>query len=593
MEKKSDYRRVGLVGQGQFGKVYGGINRYTGELVALKELNADQISTRQFLSEVNILLTLQHPHIVSCLGVEYQNEKRYLISEYCDSGTLRTFIDKKFNLSIEQKLKLIIDILNGLDYIHNNDIIHRDLKPDNILLSLTDQGWTAKISDFGIAKMNDQESDYNSFNIGYTGSPAYMAPEQFYGKCSCASDIYAIGIICWELFTNVRPFLGTPIEIMKGHLNKTLDMPEEIPVSMRNIIAKALAKLPQNRFVQAQQMRWAILEATLSLSSQNKQLYVQIPQQKLKYKLIDKREIENNICFLKMSHYYIYQCSKNSLTVDHYYIEPKTITINQKHYGTYQLDSLCLIVDLQCSKRGCIIATRNLSKYSHYSLFHFQQSLVKILEWYTKHFVYAYSQNLQWFAGSRVINFDEGFALTNLSSSTIVKRFVGDFIPEQVISIDNRHGVVIYKQGDLNPRHTYFRFFNRRGDWYDTYVIPTQVNKVINHHDRKNTFLTREKNTNNLLLINFYPYSLRRLPLNFRADFYLATKGGFICASEEGHVAFLDLSGKYLGEIHLESHLIAIASIKIKQFIVILKREDKQFRAFYQVDLPESDLSVD
>ena len=135
MEKKSDYRRVGLVGQGQFGKVYGGINRYTGELVALKELNADEISTRQFLSEVNILLTLQHPHIVSCLGVEYQNQKRYLMSEYCDGGTLRTFIDQKFDLSIEQKLKLIIDILNGLDYIHNNDIIHRDLKPDNILLS--------------------------------------------------------------------------------------------------------------------------------------------------------------------------------------------------------------------------------------------------------------------------------------------------------------------------------------------------------------------------------------------------------------------------------------------------------------------------
>ena len=310
MVKNSDYRRIGLVGQGQFGKVYGGIHQHTGELVALKQLNTEQISTRQFLSEIHILFTLQHPHIVSSFGLEHQEQNRYLISEYCESGTLRTFIDSQYHISIEQKLKLILDILDGLSYIHSENVIHRDLKPDNILLSFAPEGWNAKISDFGIATIQDSPSNTNTVHIGYTGSPAYMAPEQFYGKCTTASDIYAMGIILWELVTNARPFLGSPAEIMKGHLNQKLPIPEQVPKVLHPIIHKALEKLPQHRFSTATQMRSAILEATLNLSTYNNQLYVHIPRTELNYHLIDEREIDKEISFVAMNHYCIYQCTK-------------------------------------------------------------------------------------------------------------------------------------------------------------------------------------------------------------------------------------------------------------------------------------------
>ena len=587
MVKNSDYHKIGLVGQGQFGKVYGGIHRHTGELVALKQLNTEQISTRQFLAEIHILFTLQHPNIVSSFALEHEDNNRYLISEYCEGGTLRTLIDSQYNISIEQKLKLIIDILDGLSYIHSENVIHRDLKPDNILLSFTSQGWDAKISDFGIAKIYNSKTDPSALQIGYTGSPAYMAPEQFYGKCTTASDIYAMGIILLELIANDRPFLGTPAEILKGHLNKTLQIPKEVPDCLYPIIKRSLEKLPQHRFATAKQMRSAILEATLNLSTYNDQLYVHIPKQELNYHLIDERKIDKDIRFLAMNHYCIYQCTKNQLIIDQYYFNTKTKTLNHKRNGIYGFNYQ--IIKLQRHGYGCILTARSVSEDNLYFQLHVQDNVEKKYSWYTSHLASDYCRNWQWCAVNQVVGLDEGFSIIDLSTDdNEIKVFISDFLTQQVLYIDSHHGVVIYQQEELNPEFTYFRFFNRRGNWNETYIIPTQITKVLTHDDRPYFFITREKNTNHLLLIDFKPYSIRRLPLNFRADFYLATKGGFICASEQGHIAFLDLSGQYLGEINLQFPLIAIASYTIKQFIVILKQEQELVRLFFQVEIDES-----
>ena len=85
-----------------------------------------------------------------------------------------------------------------------------------------------------------------------------------------------------------------------------------------------------------------------------------------------------------------------------------------------------------------------------------------------------------------------------------------------------------------------------------------------------------------------YPFSLRRLPLSFRADFYLPSNNGFICASDEGCIAFLDLLGNYLGEINLDCYIIAIAPIEDDQFVVVVENEGKKMRQFYQVELAVS-----
>ena len=584
MLHKSDYRKIGLVGEGQFGKVYGAVNCGTGELVALKELNPENISTKQFLKEIRLLTITQHPNVLSFYGIEHKQQKRYLITEYCEAGTLRDLLNQnKFVISIECKLRIIIDILDGLNCIHQKDIIHRDLKPENILLSLTNEGWLPKISDFGVAKIQSEDIVANSSNMGDTGSPVYMAPEQFYGKFSPQSDLYAMGIILFEMLTGDRPFEGTPSEIMLGHLNQPPTIPETIPDVLKIILKKALEKLSRNRFRTAEEMRAEILKATLNLSEYNQSLYTQIPYQDLDYQLMDSQQVESNIYNLAVNDTQIYQIAKHKLVVETINLDPETEKISCQQHNPYQLNDE--IIDLQLGENGCKLIIRSSKNPHKYSLWYGQKKPEKLIEWQSNFFAYAVSDNVSWLAINHHKKDDQGFELINLQNLEPIKQLIIDFLPRQIISLDNNHGLVIYAQNNLNSQETYFRFFNRRGDWYDTYIVGSSIHKVIHHPDSRNLFLTREKHTNYLLLINFAPFSIRRLALNFRADFYCSSKGGFICASEQGNIAFLDLCGDYLGEININESILAIAPLKEDQFVVLIEQDGKKIRQFYRVDL--------
>ena len=174
---RSKYKVLGIIGQGQFGRVFAAVHRSTGELVALKELNKEQSSTSKFLTELFFQVSLSNDYIVAYKGLEHAKNNRYLVMDYCEGGTLRNLIDSSAKLSLLHSLQLVINILSGLEYVHANSIIHRDIKPENILLNLNNNGWTARISDFGIAKL---EHDKRARSTGDTGSIAYMAPEQFF-----------------------------------------------------------------------------------------------------------------------------------------------------------------------------------------------------------------------------------------------------------------------------------------------------------------------------------------------------------------------------------------------------------------------------
>ena len=250
--QQSKYHSLELVGRGQFGTVFAAFNRQTGNLVALKQLDQHQLSTSKFLRELNFLVTLDHPNIVACQAIEHYQNHRYLVMDYCEGGTLRNLIDDSRKLSYVQSLQLVIDILSGLKYAHSKGIIHRDIKPENILLHLGDRGWMARISDFGIAKLH-QEVDKNE-DLGQTGSPAYMAPEQFYGHYSYSCDLYGVGIILFELIVGKRPFSGMPKDLAIAHLNQPPVIPETVPFILRSILAKSLQKLPSRRFTDAEQM---------------------------------------------------------------------------------------------------------------------------------------------------------------------------------------------------------------------------------------------------------------------------------------------------------------------------------------------------
>lgn len=249
--KPSKFRLLGLVGQGQFGQVFCAVHRQTGQLVALKNLEPERFPTHKFLRELRFLLSLQHPNIVTCRALEHTQTGRYLVMDYCEGGTLRSLMTDDIELHLSQSISLVIDILAGLEHAHSRGIVHCDIKPENILLSLQPTGWAARISDFGIARLSQEMSDSE---FGNTGSPAYMAPERFYGQYSPKSDLYSVGVLLFELLAGTRPFSGLPAALMSAHLSAPLILPDSIPDVWRPILIKSLQKLPARRFQSAAEM---------------------------------------------------------------------------------------------------------------------------------------------------------------------------------------------------------------------------------------------------------------------------------------------------------------------------------------------------
>jgi hypothetical protein len=260
--QRSKYRLLGLVGQGQFGRVYCASHRTKGYIVALKELDKLRFPTHKFLREMRFLVSLQHPNIVTLYALEHTRTGRYLVMDYCEGGTLRSLMEDEVRLQPLQALKLVADTLAGLDHAHSRGIIHCDIKPENILLTLTPQGWTARISDFGIARL---KQDLANADMGNTGSPAYMAPERFYGEYSHASDLYAVGIFLFELLVGYRPFSGVPVELMSAHMNQAVAIPDTVPAALKPLILRALQKIPARRFRSAADMLAAVQTAAAQL----------------------------------------------------------------------------------------------------------------------------------------------------------------------------------------------------------------------------------------------------------------------------------------------------------------------------------------
>ena len=266
---QSKYEILHCLGQGQYGRVFCAAHRETGKLVALKELDRKKFPTRMFLRELGFLVTLHHPNIVSCRGLEYSQTGRFLVMDYCQGGNLRDLIESKDKLDPILSLELITDILSGLEYARDRNIVHRDLKPENILLESEESGYITRIADFGIARLGG-EADATQIDSGDSGSPAYMAPEQFYGRYSHASDLYAVGVMLYELLVGDRPFLGTFSDLRNSHLNQTVELPHSIPFLLRSTISKALQKLPQRRFKSAAEMLKSIELAQIVLKSGSK-----------------------------------------------------------------------------------------------------------------------------------------------------------------------------------------------------------------------------------------------------------------------------------------------------------------------------------
>jgi eukaryotic-like serine/threonine-protein kinase len=250
--RRSKYRILGKVGQGQYAPVFCGFDRQAQRLVAMKRIDVQRFPTQRFLHELHLLTRLQHPNIVQFHTIDYSDQGRHLITDYCAGGTLRDLMESGVPLRLTEVLQLVIDILRGLVHAHEVGIVHCDLKPENILLVPEAAGWTAQIGDFGVSRLVEPGAERH--NDDPFGSPAYRAPECHYHHYSFASDQYAVGVLLFELLVGDRPFSGTPGALMNAHLNQKLALPDAIPFSLRSIITTALQKLPKRRFASTEAM---------------------------------------------------------------------------------------------------------------------------------------------------------------------------------------------------------------------------------------------------------------------------------------------------------------------------------------------------
>jgi serine/threonine-protein kinase len=231
-----------IIGQGSFGRVFRAVDIATSTPVALKEFVRESGKTDSFLREVGILFELKHPHVIACESLTMSGRFRYIVCEYMEGGSLRDLLESS-RAGLLQMLEILREVAVGVAYAHERNVIHRDLKPENILLTRRGGELHAKVSDFGISTLGTSLGTRS-----WIGSPAYMAPEQFYDAYDQRVDVYALGVIAFEIICGRRPFRGTPAQLMAAHIRKEPEFPAWLPRMTLRFLRKALAKKPEKRF---------------------------------------------------------------------------------------------------------------------------------------------------------------------------------------------------------------------------------------------------------------------------------------------------------------------------------------------------------
>ncbi len=247
------YRVLEEIASGSSGRVYRAEDpKHKNMLVAIKLLHSASLSSEQerdhFLQEARFLTLLKHPNILPVLDVGIEKNLPYIVTEFAPNGSLLDYLKKLAPrpLPASEALSIVLQVGQALQYAHSQNIIHRDLKPANILFSANG---TAMLADFGITTMLANNMQYGTV----TGTPSYMAPEQFRGTISKEGDQYALGCITYELVTGRRPFSAADFFTLgTKHMSETPIPPTQLNMllsrSLEQVIFKAMAKKRNERY---------------------------------------------------------------------------------------------------------------------------------------------------------------------------------------------------------------------------------------------------------------------------------------------------------------------------------------------------------
>lgn len=262
-----DYTIEALVARGGYAEVFRGVSKRDGESVAIKvlhpELSGSGMAVARFLREAEVLARLDHPNIVKILVAGEVATRPYIVMEWLSGHTLADELERRGRFSLDELLGVLEDVCSALMTAHAAGVVHRDIKPSNIMVVPDGDWFQSKLVDFGIARLVGDGHGSEGGRLGLTatgtviGTPTYMAPEQLLGqKVDEKSDIYAIGIIAFELLVGRPPFLADgQMDTSEQHLfvpAPRVSSVVPVPAAVDAAIARCLAKRPADRFATVQ-----------------------------------------------------------------------------------------------------------------------------------------------------------------------------------------------------------------------------------------------------------------------------------------------------------------------------------------------------
>ncbi len=276
-KKIGRYEVTSVMGQGAMGTVYKAVDPLIERVVAIKTINLElSIDERaefeeRFYREAKSAGRLNHPNIVTIYDVGETDEAAYIAMEYLEGESLREMLDSGVVLPIQRICSIAAQVASALDYAHENGVVHRDIKPANIMIS---RNRDVKLMDFGIALIPTGSRTQAGTVLG---SPKYMAPEQVTGKAADGrADIFSLGAVLYEMLTGSTPFNGDNLTaIMYKILNDPPEMPSalnaRVPRELDRIVARALAKRPEDRYQTAKEFAKDLKHYEAQISRETRQ----------------------------------------------------------------------------------------------------------------------------------------------------------------------------------------------------------------------------------------------------------------------------------------------------------------------------------
>jgi serine/threonine-protein kinase len=261
------YQIQGVLGKGAMGLVYDGLDPNLNRRVAIKTILTRKLDAEaarligvRFEREVRAVARLNHRNIVQVYDFGAEGELAYIVMEHIQGKELKDHFDAGERFDLKTIFRLMLELLDALDFAHEAGIVHRDIKPGNVMV---DAGGHAKLTDFGVARVAESEAQAEATRVGaVVGTPSYMSPEQVQGqKVDGRTDIFSAGIIFYQFLTGRKPFEGSQFALQQKIVMEDPVWPSaivQVPPEFDRVVARALAKDADQRYQRARDFAAAL-----------------------------------------------------------------------------------------------------------------------------------------------------------------------------------------------------------------------------------------------------------------------------------------------------------------------------------------------